>query len=70
MDWVNAIEKAIQYIENHLVEDITVKDVAKYVHISEFYFQKGFLCYVDLLLVNIFVKEDYRLRVMKLLEVT
>ena len=32
----------IQYIENHLVEDITVKDVAKYVHISEFYFQKGF----------------------------
>lgn len=42
MDWVNAIEKAIQYIENHLVEDITVKDVAKYVHISEFYFQKGF----------------------------
>lgn len=42
MDWVNALEKAIQYIENHLVEDITVKDVAKYVHISEFYFQKGF----------------------------
>ena len=42
MDWVNAIEKAIQYIENHLVEDITVKDVARYVHISEFYFQKGF----------------------------
>lgn len=42
MDWVNAIEKAIQYIENHLVEDITVKDVAKYVHISEYYFQKGF----------------------------
>ena len=42
MDWVNAIEKAIQYIENHLVEDITVKDVAKYAHISEYYFQKGF----------------------------
>ena len=42
MDWVNAIEKAIQYIENHLVEDITVKDVARYIHISEFYFQKGF----------------------------
>ena len=40
MDWVNAIEKAIQYIENHLVEDITVKDVAKYVYVSEFYFQK------------------------------
>lgn len=42
MDWVNAIEKAIQYIEDHLIEDITIKDVAKYVHISEFYFQKGF----------------------------
>ena len=42
MDWVNAIEKAIQYIEDHLIEDITKKDVAKYVHVSEFYFQKGF----------------------------
>lgn len=70
MDWVNAIEKAIQYIEDHLIEDITIKDVAKYVHVSEFYFQKDLLCYVDLLLVNIFVKEDYRLRVMKLQEVT
>lgn len=42
MDWVNAIEKAIQYIEDHLIEDITIKDIEKYVHISEFYFQKGF----------------------------
>lgn len=25
-----------------MIEDITIKDVAKYVHISEFYFQKGF----------------------------
>ena len=64
MDWVNAIEKAIQYIENHLIEDITVKDVAKYVHISEFYFQKGFA-----MLCGFTISEDYRLRVMKLLEV-
>ena len=40
MDWVNAIEKAIQYIENHLIEDITVKDVAKYVH-KELYKDKN-----------------------------
>lgn len=42
MDWINAIEETIQYIESHLTENITVKDIARHVHISEFYFQKGF----------------------------
>lgn len=42
MEWVDAIGKAVRYMESHITEDITVKDVADHVHISPFYFHKGF----------------------------
>ena len=42
MDWVNAIQSAIEYIECHITDDISAEDVADYVHMSSFYFQKGF----------------------------
>ena len=42
MDWVNAIQSAIEYIECHITDDISAEDVADYVHISSFHFQKGF----------------------------
>lgn len=42
MEWAKAISKAVEYIEKHITEDITVEDVAKEVYISPFYFQKGF----------------------------
>ena len=42
MNWNEAISRAILYIENNLTNDITVKDIANYVYISPFYFQKGF----------------------------
>ncbi|WP_426348704.1 AraC family transcriptional regulator [Alloiococcus sp. CFN-8] len=42
MEWTEAISKAIDYIENHITEDIDVDDVAMEVNISSFYFQKGF----------------------------
>lgn len=42
MEWTEAIQNAIGYIENHITEDISAQDVANYVHISPFYFQKGF----------------------------
>lgn len=42
MNWSEAIGRAILYIENNLTNDITVKDIAKYVYMSPFYFQKGF----------------------------
>lgn len=43
MDWLNTIPTSIQYIENHLYEDINVESIAKSLNISPFYFQKGFL---------------------------
>ena len=42
MEWAEAISKAVEYIENHITEEITVEDVANEVYISPFYFQKGF----------------------------
>ena len=42
MEWMNAIQSAIQYIEEHIMDDISAEDVADYVHMSPFYFQKGF----------------------------
>lgn len=42
MEWMAAIGKAIQYIEEHITEDLTVDLLAKHVNISSFYFQKGF----------------------------
>ena len=42
MEWMNAIQRAIEYMECHLTDDISAEDVAKHVHMSPFYFQKGF----------------------------
>jgi len=42
MGWMESIGKAIGYLEDHLTEEITIDDIAGQVHISPFYFQKGF----------------------------
>lgn len=42
MEWTEAISRAVEYIETHITEEITVDDIAKEVYISPFYFQKGF----------------------------
>lgn len=42
MEWMNAIQSAIKFIEQHMTEDISAEEIANHVHISPFYFQKGF----------------------------
>ena len=42
MEWTEAIGEAVRFMEAHITEDITVNDVAEHVHISPFYFHKGF----------------------------
>ena len=42
MEWVQSMNKAIEYMEEHLTEDIHCEDVAGYVHISVFHFQRMF----------------------------
>lgn len=42
MEWTEVIREAICYMEEHIIEDITIYDVADHVHVSPFYFHKGF----------------------------
>lgn len=42
MEWTESLRRAVDYMENHLLEEIGADDVARAVHISPFYFQKGF----------------------------
>lgn len=42
MDWIGCIDEALRYIEEHITEELSVKDIASRVAISPFYFQKGF----------------------------
>ena len=42
MEWLTCIRKAIDYMEEHLEDNISTQDVAKQVFMSSFFFQKGF----------------------------
>lgn len=42
MEWLASLRKSIDYMEEHLLADIGAMEVADAVHISPFYFQKGF----------------------------
>lgn len=42
MEWTEAVREAISYMEKHITDDITMHDVADHVHVSPFYFHKGF----------------------------
>lgn len=42
MDWTEVVREAVSYVEKHITEDITMYDVADHVHVSPFYFHKGF----------------------------
>lgn len=42
MDWIAAIQKAIDYVEDNLTKEIDYEEIAKQVYFSSFYFQKIF----------------------------
>lgn len=42
MVWTEAVSQAIEYIEAHIAEDLSIGEIARQVNISPFYFQKGF----------------------------
>lgn len=47
MEWTESLKRAVSFMEDNLLEDIDVEDVAAAVHISPFYFQKGFKIMTD-----------------------
>lgn len=42
MEWIQSLNQAIEYMEEHLTEDVHCEDVAAHVHISLFHFQRTF----------------------------
>lgn len=42
MEWMAIIGNSIQYIEEHITEEISVNSIAGHVNVSPFSFQKGF----------------------------
>ena len=42
MEWLTSIRKAIDYMEDHLQDDISAQDVAEEVFLSPYFLQKGF----------------------------
>lgn len=42
MEWMSAIQKAITYMEEHLLEEINYENVAESVHISSYEFHRAF----------------------------
>lgn len=43
MALVESLQRAIEYMEDHLLEEITVKDIAKQAHLSPYHFQRTFV---------------------------
>ena len=42
MDYIQSIRKAIEYMESHMLEDITYEDVARQVYMSNYHFHRLF----------------------------
>lgn len=47
MEWLSVIRRAIQYAEEHLLEEQSMETVAREVGVSPFYLQKGFKIMTD-----------------------
>ncbi|MBQ5521556.1 MAG: helix-turn-helix transcriptional regulator, partial [Oscillospiraceae bacterium] len=42
MEWLTSIRTAIDYMEEHLTDNISAQDVADRVYLSPFFLQRGF----------------------------
>ena len=42
MEWLNSLSKAIEYIENHLEQEISFDEAARVASCSTYYFQRIF----------------------------
>ena len=48
MNWVETLNNAIEYIEDNLLEKLTLSQIAKHAHISSSYLQRGFSALTNL----------------------
>ena len=55
MEWIEALQKAITYMEEHLLDEINYEDVAKQVHTSSYEFHRAF-SFVTGLTANAYIR--------------
>lgn len=48
MAWVESIQKAIDFMEEHLLTDISIKQIAREANASAFHFQRTFTILTDI----------------------
>ena len=48
MGWVESIQKALDYMEEHLLDDISCEEIARQAHASAFHFQRTFTILTDM----------------------
>ena len=42
MEWLTCIRRSLEFMEEHLLDDISAQDVAAQVNMSPFFLQRGF----------------------------
>lgn len=47
MTWIQSMQRAIDFMEDHLLEDITIEEIAQAAHTSPFHFQRIFSLLTD-----------------------
>lgn len=52
MDWINGLQRAVDYIEAHLLEDIRYEEIAAESFSSSYHFQRVLEC--------LFLSKNYR----------
>ena len=62
MEWVKGLQKAIDYIEDHITEDIDYAEIAKQAYSSSFHFQRVFHIICGYLLASISAIGDCHLQ--------
>lgn len=48
MAWIESLQKAIDYMEEHLLEELTIEEIAKQANSSAFHFQRTFSILTDI----------------------
>ncbi len=56
MEWIAAMQQAIIYMEEHLMEETNYEDVAKHVHISSYEFHRAF-CFLTGMTANAYIRK-------------
>lgn len=68
MKWIQPLQTAIQYIEDHLLEDMTIEQIAAETNLSLFHFQRTFSLLADVTIAEYIRRRRLTLAAYELLQ--